>query len=100
MAKKKKADRPLCTRGYSELLEQQKKKSRYIKHCNSCASYYADKGETEEYCQNNNVLPYDVVQDGSNIFCHYWKPCEPKDLEVETEEENDYLARFKKKIRK
>lgn len=101
MAKrKKKEDKPLFTRGYKELLEQQKKKARFIRHCNSCAFYFADKGEKEEYCQNTNVLSYDVVQEGSNIFCHYWKPCEPKDLDVEEEESNDYLSRFKKKIRK
>lgn len=101
MAKQKNKERPLFTRGYKELAEVQKQKSKFIRHCNSCLFYYADKGEKEEYCQNEHVLPYDVVQDGSNISCHYWKPSTAKELAKTNEEDNgsDYLSRFKRRVK-
>lgn len=94
-----KKEKPLFTRGYSELTNTLKKKAKWIRHCNNCHFFYKDKGDTEELCQNESVLPYDVVIEGTTIFCHYWRPCEEikKTKEVE---QNDYLARFKKGLKR
>lgn len=95
-----KKEKPLFTRGYSELTNTLKKKSRYIRHCNNCHFFYSELAiGDEEVCQNDFVLPYDIVVDGTTIFCHYWKPCEePK--QAKEEKEDDYLARFKRGLKR
>ena len=87
------------TRGFKAVEDSLKKKSRYVKSCNNCHFYYAQKFEKEEYCQNDQVTQYDIVIEGSTCFCCYWKP-PYKENKKEPKETNDYLARFKKELRK
>ena len=69
-------------RGFSTSRKKAKKGVKYIRSCFNCDCYYKAVGDTEEVCQNPNVSDYDLVIDGNNIFCTYWKPIsdeEPKD---------------------
>lgn len=94
---RKKKESPLITRGYKEVIEVMKKKAKFIRHCNSCHYFYKSKGDEEELCQNDSVLEYDIIVDGTTIFCHYWKPTEDLVEEENDTKENDYLARFKRR---
>ena len=66
--------RPTFTRGYSECRNRLSANSYYTRSCFNCAHYYQASGDKEEVCQNSDVLPYDMVVDGNNIYCLQWKP--------------------------
>ena len=95
----KKKSKNNISRGYKPLEEALKSKSRYVKTCNNCHYYYAKKFEKEEYCQNDQVTQYDIVIEGSTCFCCYWKPPQ-RVKKTEEKEKNDYLARFKRELKK
>lgn len=63
------------TRGYDDQRERMKKNSTFTRSCFNCEFYGQCEGDTEEVCQNPNVLKYDMVSDGNNIYCLYWKQC-------------------------
>lgn len=65
------------TRGYNESRERITKNSFYSRSCFNCAFYFQTPGDKEEVCQNNEVIEYDMVVDGNNIYCLKWKPTSP-----------------------
>lgn len=71
MSKNKKS--PVISRGYSIAREKAAKSSKFLKSCYNCEYYYQSEEDTEEVCQNPNVLPYDMVITSSNIYCSLWK---------------------------
>ena len=66
--------KPVFTRGYQESRERLNKNPYYTRSCFNCDYYYQASGDKEEMCQNDEVLQYDMVVDGNNIYCLKWKP--------------------------
>lgn len=66
-------------RGFKPVRERVKKGSKYTMSCYNCEYFYQDAGDTQEMCQNQNVLKYDMVVTSSNIYCNRWKLCSHKD---------------------
>ena len=66
--------KPVFTRGYQESRERLSNNSYYTRSCFNCAHYYQASGDKEEVCQNQDVLQYDMVVDGNNIYCLKWQP--------------------------
>ena len=65
-------------RGYSEVKEKAKNKSRYVMSCNNCDYLYDDKNG-EEVCNNPDVLSFDIiVDDDGRVYCHHWKTVSKK----------------------
>lgn len=62
------------TRGYKETRQKMSKSQRFYMSCGNCANYYQAEGDTEECCQDLNVLPYDMVVDENRVYCIRWKP--------------------------
>ena len=71
---KKQKKRPIFTRGYDVCRERLSSNPYYTRSCFNCAFYYQAVGDKEEVCQNDDVLEYDMVVDGNNIYCLKWKP--------------------------
>lgn len=65
--------RPMFTRGYKESRDKLSNNSYYSRSCFNCAYYYQASGDKEEMCQNDEVLKYDMVVNGNNIYCLKWK---------------------------
>jgi hypothetical protein len=61
-------------RGYSTLRKRMEKNSKYTMSCFNCDWYYQAVGDTEEVCQNEQVLKYDMVVTDTSIYCSQWKP--------------------------
>lgn len=74
MKKKETKKTSIFTHGYNECRERVSKTVKYSRSCFNCASYYKDFGDDEEVCQNPEVTKFDIVVDGNNIYCTYWKP--------------------------
>lgn len=70
---KKKSNSPIISRGYSLAREKAVKSTKFLKSCYNCECYYQTEEDTEEVCQNPNVLPYDMVITPTNIYCSLWK---------------------------
>lgn len=70
MPKKK----PLFSRGYKEVREKVAQGSKFVRSCFNCAYYFQCPGDKEEVCQNTDVLQYDMVVEGNNVYCLKWKP--------------------------
>lgn len=66
------------TRGYKEVRDRINTNPYYSRSCFNCAYYYQASGDKEEVCQNEEVLQYDMVVDGNNIYCLKWKPLNKK----------------------
>lgn len=66
--------RPKFTHGYNESRGRMEKNSYYSRSCFNCAYYFQAHGDREEVCQNNEVIEYDMIVDGNNIYCLKWKP--------------------------
>ena len=49
-------------------------KLKNIRDCRSCNYYYEDTGGDEEYCHNNAVTSYDLVNDENKSYCSFWQP--------------------------
>lgn len=64
--------KPVFTRGYKECRERLSSNPYYTRSCFNCAHYYQAVGDKEEVCQNPDVLQYDMVVDGNNIYCLKW----------------------------
>ena len=61
------------SRGYSEVRKRVSKGSDFVKSCYNCQFFYKGKGDTEELCQNEKVLRYDIVVTDTSIYCPYWE---------------------------
>ena len=72
---KKSKARKLLSRGFDEVREKVESKSRFLRSCDNCLSFYAEKNDTEEVCQNPSVLAYDICVDGNRVYCAFWKYC-------------------------
>jgi len=79
--KKKAYTSKMFTRGYDECRERLSRNSRYSRSCFNCAYYYQDFGDKEEVCQNTDVLQYDMVVEGNNLYCLKWQPSSNKTKE-------------------
>lgn len=95
-----KKERPLFTRGFKELKEKQQKGIKFIRHCNSCHFYFSEVEGQEECCQNESVLPYDVVMTEDSIFCHYWLSPQNKDIKEKVTKEDNYTNNIRKKLKR
>lgn len=65
--------RPKFTHGYNESRGRMEKNSYYSRSCFNCAYYFQAHEDKEEVCQNNEVIEYDMIVDGNNIYCLKWK---------------------------
>lgn len=61
-------------KAFRKTVDKDDRKLRAIRNCNNCKYEYSDEGEKEEYCHNNSVTKFDMVDDGTKKFCTYWKP--------------------------
>ena len=52
-----------------------REKSKYNKYCDY---FYQAMGDSEDLCQNPNVLEYDLVHSERATYCLHWKPVTPK----------------------
>lgn len=67
------SNKPVFTRGYKESRERLSKNPYYTRSCFNCVYYYQASGDKEEMCQNQDVLQYDMIVDGNNVYCLKWK---------------------------
>lgn len=58
-------------RGYSKFRD--KSHSRYVMSCYNCDYFYQAVGDSEDLCQNPEVLPYDIINTETSIYCLRWK---------------------------
>lgn len=65
--------KPKFTRGYKEVSDKLQQNSFYSRSCFNCAYYYQASGDKEEVCQNGEVLQYDMVVQGNNVYCLRWQ---------------------------
>ena len=72
------------TRGYQESRERLSKNPYYARSCFNCSYYYQASGDKEEMCQNQDVLQYDMIVDGNNIYCLKWRPSSVNKTEQQT----------------
>ena len=69
----------MFSRGYKECRERLSNNSYYSRSCFNCAYYYQASGDKEETCQNSEVLEYDMIVDGNNVYCLRWQQCSVSD---------------------
>lgn len=69
-------------RGYEVSRERIRTSPRFAMSCFNCNHYFQGEGDIEEVCQNNEVLEFDMVVEGNNIFCAYWQQCKSKNEPV------------------
>lgn len=62
----------VLNRGFSSVIEEVCKKSRFLKSCTCCDYFYAAENEEEELCQNPNVTHYDIVVTDNDSHCAFW----------------------------
>lgn len=60
-------------RGYSEV-DDKIGKSKFLKSCYNCGSFYQAVGDKKELCQDNQVLQYDMVVTETQVYCSHWRP--------------------------
>lgn len=95
------SSKPLFNRGYKEVTKKIGKGSKYTMSCFSCDHFYKAPGDSEEVCQNPNVLKYDMVITESSIYCNHWKlSVNKEDFEVSKEEEEEVNKLFRSTMRK
>ena len=73
--RKKKKNKPIFTRGYQESRERLSNYPYYSRSCFNCEHYYQGSGDKEEVCQNDDVLEYDMIVEGNNVYCLKWQQC-------------------------
>lgn len=66
--------KPVLSRGYNESRQRMEKNSYYSRSCFNCAYFFQDRRDKDEVCQNNEVIEYDMIVDGNNVYCLKWKP--------------------------
>jgi len=71
---KKREKKPIFTRGYKECRSKVNSGSKFVRSCFNCAYFYQEHGDTEEVCQNTDVIEYDMIVEGNTIYCLKWKP--------------------------
>ena len=59
-------------KGYKEVRNKVEKNMRFNRECNNCGSFYQSDEDTEELCQDNRVLSYDICTEGNRVWCQYW----------------------------
>ena len=62
----------LFNRGFSPVRAKLSKGSKYLISCYNCDYFYKGKDDTEEVCQNPEVLKYDMVVNETSIYCSKW----------------------------
>ena len=76
--KQKQVEQPkesLFTRGYGAVTAKMEKASKFTMSCFNCDYYYQAVGDSNEVCQNPDVLKYDMVVTENNIYCNRWQLC-------------------------
>lgn len=72
MKNKKKS---ITSKGYKELRKVQKRAKSYRNQRNCVTCRYAIEDEALNIiCNNNGVLPYDLVEEDNLTYCGYWLP--------------------------
>lgn len=61
------------SRGYRESRIRTDKGAKFTRSCFNCDYYYKTMDDEGEVCQNPNVTRYDIVSDGTKVYCSYWK---------------------------
>ena len=62
----------LFNKGFSPVRAKLSSGSKYLISCYNCDWYYKSKNDTEEVCQNPEVLKYDMVVTETSIYCSKW----------------------------
>lgn len=65
--------------GYNEVHEKVAHSPRHSMSCGNCVYFSQEIGDKEEVCQNNEVTEYDIVVDGHNTYCTFWKQIKHKE---------------------
>lgn len=87
------------TRGYKKFRE--KAGGKYVVSCLNCRYFYQAVGDSEDLCQNPDVLEYDMINTESSIYCLQWKPVEDsKNDDKNTFRSGVSLVGHKKKVSK
>ena len=68
----------MFSRGYKQVREKISKPNKYLMCCQNCKYFSREKGDTEEVCQNDSVLSYDIVTSENSVYCLKWQPYEYK----------------------
>lgn len=71
---------PLMCRGYKEVQDRLMKAPKFSMCCGNCNSYYKKDTDTEECCQDSNVLEFDMVIEENRIYCLRWKPVSDEEV--------------------
>jgi hypothetical protein len=61
------------TKGYEAAREKVKAQPYYLMSCFNCNYYYQSAIDTEELCQNKDVLSFDIITRDGGSYCTYWK---------------------------
>lgn len=67
-------NKPSFSRGYDVSRDLVQKNPYYLRSCFNCQYYMQDSGDTEEVCQNPDVISYDMVVEGNRVYCLKWQP--------------------------
>lgn len=87
----------LFGRGYEPFHEKAERRSKYLMSCFNCEYYYQAVGDSEELCQNTEVLEYDMINTESSIYCLLWTPVKIKPKASKTGFKNGVSLRGRKK---
>lgn len=74
--KKQEEDKKLqsmFTVGYSEVRKRVSKGSKYTMSCYNCNYFYQSEEDTEEVCQNLDVLSFDMIITDTTVYCNRWE---------------------------
>ena len=63
----------MFTVGYSEVRKRVSKGSKYTMSCYNCNYFYQSEEDTEEVCQNLDVLSFDMIITDTTVYCNRWE---------------------------
>lgn len=63
-------------KGFDIIRAKARQRNQYLMSCFNCDYYYQAYGDSEELCQNPDVLEYDMINTSSSIYCLRWKAVE------------------------
>lgn len=67
-------EKKMFERGYHVAREKVEQGSKYIRSCFNCAFCGQENGRGEDVCLNDDVTEYDVIVEGSLVYCTQWQP--------------------------
>lgn len=60
-------------KGYRVAKEVAQNSPKYFRTCFNCQYFFKTDKDSEEVCQNDKVLRYDMIMTDTAIYCNRWK---------------------------